>query len=80
MIVELRVVLTADHREEQYVLVVDCRVSDFEPELDGVFAGPLLERRCIETNITLWCVKMGRHVSVIASDSIENLICISQCA
>ena len=80
MIVELRVVLAADHREEQYVLFVNGWVCDFEPELDGVLARPLLERRCVEANIALWCVEMSRHVSVIASDSIENLVCVSQSA
>ena len=53
MVVELRVVLTADHRKEQYVLIVDGWIGNLEPELDGVFAGPLLERGSVEANIAL---------------------------
>ena len=54
VIVVLRVALAADHREDEHVLLVDGGIGDFEPEFDGVFSGPLLERRSIKANVAFW--------------------------
>ena len=54
VVVVLRVALTADHREDKHVLLVDGGISDFEPKLDGVFSGPLLERRSVKANVAVW--------------------------
>ena len=78
VIVKLGVVRATNHGKEQDILIVNSRVGDFKPKLDGVFAGPLLERRRVESNIALFCVEMRRHVLIVASDAIENLIGVSQ--
>ena len=36
VVVELRVVLIGDHREEKYILIVHCWVTNLEPEFDSV--------------------------------------------
>ena len=74
VVVELRVARTADHREEEHVLIVDGWVSNLEPELDRILAGPHREGRGHEANETLLSVQVRRHVTVIARDSVKNLV------
>ena len=54
VVVVLWVALTADHRENKHVLLVDGGIGDFEPKLDGVFSRPLLERRSVKANVAFW--------------------------
>ena len=51
VIIVLWVGLTTDHGEDKYVLVIDSWISNFEPKLNGIFSGPLLERRRIKANV-----------------------------
>ena len=76
VIVVLWVALTADHGEDEYVLVIDCRISNFEPKLNGVFSGPFLERRRIKANVAFWRVQLSRHMPIIASNSVKHSVLV----
>ena len=80
VVVELWIALLRDHREQKHILGVNGRVLDFEPKLDGILTSPLLEGRCVEADEAVGGVEVGRHVAVVASDSVKDNARISQSA
>ena len=78
VVVKIRVLLRGHNREQKHVLPVDLGILDFEPEFNGVGAGPLVENWSEEADVTLRRVQVRGHVPIIAGNSIEYFFFIHE--
>jgi len=73
-VVVLSIFFSRYHRKEKLVLWIGSWVCNLEPELNRVLSRPLLESRCVKTDIAACCAELRCYVLIIASYAVKYLL------